>query len=365
MTNKVLGGITSHKSLVSGTHREASSNTPPQITNNKIPAQNRALIDWFSFTLKNETDPYKVLEICELSSLGFTASSGGGLGYKQCLRSNNIVIFYDGNDNMGCHVSMSGQGCRYFESVKNDGCIVWYRFFILLASLNAQVTRIDLAIDNIDKMLDLSLIQQAIDEKKIRSKFKGGHKIEGFSFSPEDTKSQGKTIYCGSSASRLKVRFYDKAAQLELDGFWTRCEIQCMGERATEATKILMQGVEFGFFVVTVLNNYFTPINLDDSNRSRCSTQAWWLSWIEYTEKIRLTTSKATKVISQVIQHIEKNYAPTFAMLKKYMGAVAFADFMFNLNEQGSARMTKKHEMIILNSKFLDDTYENFIDEPF
>lgn len=312
------------------------------------PKENRVLIDWLSWTFKNVNDPEQAIEKSGLSALSFAKSAGGGMGYKSSMRSGNIVVFYDGNENMGCHVSMTGNGCRQYEQL-NQAKNAWYQLLLRISAEGATVSRIDLAIDNVDGALDLQRLEQCIDDKQIRSKFKKGHIYREVSFSPDDELPQGKTIYAGSPTSRLKIRFYDKAAQLQLPSsvHWVRAELQCMSERAIEAVKHILHGTEVGELAVSVLNNYFQPINNDDSNRSRCTVQSWWATWIETSSKMRLTTSKAIKVIAEVVQFLKKQYSPTFAMLKKYYSTVEFYDLIRDMLENGKERLTKKHEMII------------------
>lgn len=357
-TKKVLGGQKSVETL-HGTALPPSNNMGAHFTPAPVaPSENQVLIDWFSFTLK-ETDPHEAIKKAGLTGFDFSESKGGGMGYKSSLRAGNIVVFYDGNVDMGCHISMTGQGCRQFESVFKKSNR-WICFFLLLIQSNATFKRLDIAVDNVDGALDLDRLQEAIDAKKIRSKFKGGHRIQNFTFSPEDNTPQGQTIYAGSPSSRVKIRFYDKAAQMNISTHWTRAELQCRDERAVEAIKILLKGVEAGHLASSVLNNYFQVINLDDSNRTRCTVQDWWQAWIQSTEKIRLTTMKAIKVVAEVVAHIQKQYSASFAMIKKFMGVIDFHEFIHDLVDLGKDRMKKRHDMIIACSRLVTEPPEEY-----
>lgn len=359
ITNSVLGGLKSVETLHQSEH--PFNNMGAQITDEiKIPNENRVLIDWFAFTLKEE-NPQLVLKMIGFDRLTFVESKGGGMGYKRTLRAGNIVVFFDGSENMGCHVSMTGQGCRQFEMLYPSPNR-WNMLFLLLRKLGANETRIDIAVDNVDGHLNLDTLEKNIADKQIRSRFRSGTKIENFSLSPNDETKQGKTIYIGSPASRLKIRFYDKAAQLKIDGHWTRAEIQCRAERATEAVNHLLDNITAGELAVGVLNNNFQPINIDDSNRTRCSVKNWWMEFIVITAKVKLTTEKAMKTIDQVVHHVRQQYAPTFAMLKKFMGVTCFHEFVHDLVDNGKERMKKQHDMIIACSSFKT---EPLIDLPF
>lgn len=356
ISKSVLGGLKSVETLHGPQH--PSNNMGAQITDSR-PLENRVLIDWFAFTILNEMDPKEVIKKTGLDKLDFTESKSGGMGYKKSMRAGNIVIFYDGAENMGCHVSLTGQGCRQFEAIYTES-YRWITFMILLTDLGANFGRIDIAIDNVDGLLDLDLLEECINNKQIRSRFKSGHKIENFTFAPDDHTPQGKTLYVGSPASRLKFRFYDKAAQMKLDGHWVRAEIQCRAERSEEAVRLLLTGIEVGKLATSVINNYFQPINIDDSNRSRCSVQDWWKTWIEHTEKLKLSRMKAIRMIDEVVQHIQKQYSASFAMLKKFMGVVDFHEFITSLVEMGKEKLKKQHEMIIACSRLVTEPPEEY-----
>lgn len=313
-----------------------------------IPEENRSLIDWFAWTIKVE-DPQEAIKISGLSDLDFIPGTGG-MGYKQSMRSENIVVFFDGNSDMGCHISLTGKGCRQYEGLKGSSHC-WYVLFHHLKSIDANITRIDLAIDNIDGALNLDLlIEEVTVLKRTQSQFRKWKLDQSGSLSSEDNQI-GKTLYIGSPKSRVKIRFYDKAAQLGIEGHWVRCEIQCMSERAFEAVNNLCHGIEIGELTVSILNNYFRLINSESENKSQCSTQSWWASWLTTTQKIRLTTAKALKYINHSMEHLKRQYSTTFAMCKKFLGVASFHDFVHELVETGKPKLTKKHHDIIKRSQ--------------
>lgn len=308
------------------------------------PVSNRVLIDWFAFTVP-VSDPLEAIEKSGLKSMEFIEGHGS-MGYKKSLRCGNVVVFFDGAENMGCHVSLTGQGCRQYEAyVAKSNC--WYDLMHRVEAIGAHATRIDYAIDNVDGALDLDKLKDAVDSKDVRSRFRGGQEVKNFTFSREDTDDQGRTIYMGAKTSRIKIRFYDKAAQMKLDTHWVRCEIQCMAERAQESIKHLLKNVEIGELAVAILNNYFAPINSESINKSQCTMQSWWESWLITTEKIRLSVAKAIKEVDEVMDFLKRQYSPTFAMVKKYLGVARFSDFMSEMIDNGKERMGTRHEMML------------------
>jgi phage replication initiation protein len=340
-------------SLISGSEKRKN---PPPLNNMgalltapvEKPKDNQCLFDWVSWTFKTE-NPQEAIELSGLGRLDFSPCNYGGMGYRQSLRSGNVVIFFDGNPGMGCHVSMTGQGCRQYEAATHCGPIGWYRLLHRLDDAGANFTRLDLAVDNVDGALNIETLQACIDDGEWRTRFKGGQQIKKFSFL-KNPLPQGKTIYLGSPTSRIKIRFYDKAAQLGIEGHWIRCELQLMAARAIEAIKHILKGLEVGMVALAVLNNYFAVVNIDDSNKTRCTLKDWWAAWLTTTDKLKLTTNKAIKLVGEVIQHIKNQYAPSIAMIRKCLGVTEFKSFIDELILNGTERMLNKHKLIIENS---------------
>lgn len=333
------------------------------------PLKNEALVDWFAFTLPHVLNPQEAVKMSGLKCFDFQQCEFGGMGYKKSLRAGNVVVFYDGADNMGVHISMTGQGCRQYESIKaTKNC--WEQLFLHLHNLNyitpetVKFKRFDVAIDNVDGQLDLDRLEASIRANDVRSLFKGGKLIEKLAFTDEK-KNHGKTIYIGSDTSRLKARFYDKAAQLQLEGHWVRAEIQFMAERAEQAIIAYIKRITLGEIVTRTLNQYFTLIDRTDSNISRCPVKPWWSAWLGTTQKLKLTTRKADKYVSEIVDHIKKQFAPSFAMMRQFYGVIDFYEIIRDLVDSGKDRMSKKHAQIIAMSSLELEIDDFCTDLPF
>lgn len=189
-----------------------SSDTQPPIANRgaeiTIPPDNRSLLDWVSFTLKLN-DPSEVLELISLDPLLFTEFQYGFSGYRKSLCFDNISIYYNGREDMGCHVEMSGQGCRQFEAQFTEN--PWQELFDKVLQANGNFKRLDLAIDNVDGALSLDRIYGVLKdhERQVRTLFSEWQRILKGSFHEGETVT-GETIYLGSKKSHVMFRIYDK-----------------------------------------------------------------------------------------------------------------------------------------------------------
>ncbi len=333
------------------TNRGSEITTPLDSDYKKIlvPDENRILVDWFAGTFTNIECPQKVIEYLGLDVKLFTPRSKGANGYKQALACGNITILFDGQKNMGVHFSMSGDGCRQYETQFSDS--PWLRLIGVIFSNNGNISRFDLAHDNVDKTLCLDLLEQSINSHEVRTRFKRGKKTEDMTFHDGDDAPCGKTLNLNKSRQSLVfIRFYDKAAQLGFSAHWVRAEIEFKGDRAVRACHALLDGMPAGELFFSTMNTYFSVINLDDSNKSRCSYKDWWSIWLQSANKIKLTVAKAVKKIEEVKQWLHKSIAPCLAMVKEHSGQAGFSDFIQDLIDGGKKRMSMKHEQILFNS---------------
>jgi phage replication initiation protein len=332
---------------------ESLSPDKPPIANREveipIPSENRSLLDWVSFTFKRD-DPHQVAGIIGIDPDLFTSFPFGFSGYRKSLRFGNISIYFDGRDDMGCHVEMSGQGCRQFEGLFTEN--PWQELFQAIVSENGKFTRLDIAIDNVDGALSLEKIWNAIQdhENQVKTLFGEWRRIQKGSFHTGE-KITGDTIYLGSAKSQVMFRIYDKAQESKTTGHWIRFEIQLRDKRAHEAAKLFASGIPVGSLATGIINTYFSIINNDDSNVSRCSLQSWWSEWLQSTEKIRLATDQSKKLVSDSMDFIKRQYAPSLAMIRKHLGFSPFKGFMQDVLDDGTERMGPKHEKILADSK--------------
>lgn len=244
------------------------------------PLANRVLIDYCCFTLRC-ADPMKAIELLGCKSSLFAELPYGGLGYRKSLSFGNIRVYCDGNDDMGVHIAMTGQGCRQYENLCGiDSAELWPFLLKLVLTQGGQVTRLDVAIDNVDGLLRLDSIRRSITDGQVRSRFKDAREINRYALrgprarahgstgiggaSDQSDSRNGETIYFGSVSSRLQLRFYDKGAETGVDGHWVRAEFQLRAERATNAARLLVGGMSAGELAFGVMNQYLAFIERDN-----------------------------------------------------------------------------------------------------
>ena len=242
--------------------------------------QNLILIDWFpgtsSFDSVNDfiellgmSDPSIAWEYREayMNGYPFRQSFGG------------IHILYGGRDDMGVCLTMSGQGCRSFESYGHGD---WFGLLAHFLDPECNVTRLDLAYDDHTGILPLDqMLDDTIDHCYV-SKSRFWQVVQG---------STGTTIYHGSPQSKIRFRIYDKALERGLlDGtHWVRLEMQLRDNNAAAMIREILSDLDVGRSFLGVLRNYLTyRVPNGDSNRSRWPIADYWQKLIDGVSIVRL-----------------------------------------------------------------------------
>lgn len=245
--------------------------------------QNLILIDWFTGTssfdsvndfieLLGMDDPTIAWEykVAYMNGYPFRQSFGG------------IHILYGGREDMGVCLTMSGQGCRSFESYGHGD---WFGLLAHFLESGCNITRFDLAYDDHSGALPLDqMLDDTIDHCYV-SKSRFWQVVQG---------STGTTIYHGSPQSKIRFRIYDKALERGLlDGtHWVRLEMQLRDKNAAAIVTEILTDLNVGRCFLGVLRNYLTyRVPSEDSNRSRWPIADYWQQLLDGVSIVRLWTA--------------------------------------------------------------------------
>lgn len=186
--------------------------------------ENKIIYDWVSITSKIHS-PDDFIRLLGLMDEGISWEKvKGAHGYRDRLYWGSISIHYNGTEDMGIWLEMSGQGCRSFESYGTGD------FESLFAEVldnpeQMKVTRLDVAYDDLSGVLDIEEICRDTEAQEYVSSFRGWNVQRG---------SEGSSVTLGSRSSEILIRIYDKAAERGFDDgrHWIRVEMQLRRERA-------------------------------------------------------------------------------------------------------------------------------------
>lgn len=260
--------------------------------------ENIILVDWFTFSIPRNPPPIEnIMSLLGLLGTAWTERNGH-YGYRKAKYFGGIWIMYDGRDDMGVCVEMSGQGCRQFES---SSLISFAELFEIVTgdTDTFNITRLDVAYDDVDRvgdgLLDIIKICKHAYQGRYISKFSKSHPEVDCVPDQSGKVQRAHTCYFGSPSSEVRIRFYDKAMERGgLDYHWVRCELQL---RDDKALAYLRSKVGWGERFYGVINNYLRFIipSKTDTNRRRCPSPGWWEKFLRSLDRISLYTPKGVE----------------------------------------------------------------------
>lgn len=244
---------------------------------------NIILFDWLTFSSKIDS-PESLIKLCGLDNLNWISANGRN-GYRDRLTYNDCIsVLYNGRDDMGVCLDMTGQGCRVFDEFSSIDFNVLFSI-ISDNDKDYNVTRLDVAYDDFTGVLDLNKIYKETEKHNYTSR------LSAYNLQKTD---KGLTIYIGSFKSDFLVRFYDKALERGREDdikHWVRCELQMRHDKAFNFIRQYLSSCDIGKCYFGVINNYLRYVDIStDSNKSRCKTSKFWSKFISSIEKISIYT---------------------------------------------------------------------------
>ncbi len=307
---------------------------------------NYIIYDWITFTSKIHSQ-LSIVEFLGFQDVNFE-NLKGFYGYRDRLYFDGISIHYNGRDDMGICVEMSGKGCRAWEKYGNSDYDGLFAEILENYSDDAEkramnITRIDVAYDDFNKVLDLPLLCFETQKLNFVSRFKDWEVITG---------NKGISVNHGSKKSNVYIRIYDKRLEQRVEKViphWVRCEAQIRKECALGFIK-LNDTVEKKYFMV--LNNYLRYIVPTDneSNSSMLDTAPYWLNFINSAESRSIFHKPADNYNFDKLHGFVNNQLS--GAISTYIDVVGVEQFLIDIN---NSRKGKK-----LNSKYksIKDQYD-------
>lgn len=219
--------------------------------------ENIVLYDWLSFTSKKHT-PEELIQALGLTHCPWQETKGAH-GYRDRKYFSCISVHYNGREDMGVWVELSGQGCRTFESLSSKS---WDDLFQWITAQQLKITRLDVAFDDHTGVLDIAQIVEDTRQQ---------HYVSRSDYWETVLSSKGSTVQIGSPKSKVLVRVYDKAAErhCEPGTHWIRVELQLRDDRAAQFCKLPMTDYWVDMLeLVTPIRIYTAPGM--DYNIDRC-----------------------------------------------------------------------------------------------
>lgn len=330
----------------------------------------RVCVDWIAFTLVDVEAVDEAVDFLGIPFSEFALMPRGLHGYASQLRhpAFPLQILYNGNAGMGCHVIIPGSAVhdvllRYHRShlsstpfgteamdVRDFDTSV-LREFMQDVVRNGQVTRLDLAIDDIGtSFFSMEDIADRLYGDRYVSRFHGWRDL-----TQHGSCCGGRTIYLGSGKSAIMLRIYDKQAEQNaklnkigeplLNYSWVRWEMEIKKGRADKAARLLASGMSVADAAIGALSNYLRFVVLDNERIDRCSVDPLWSDFCAGVSKFSLYEATPPKTIDDTKSWLMRQVSPSLAsVVISDGGDSAFVD---NMIQVGALRLASHNEDIL------------------
>ena len=291
----------------------------------------KIVIDWLSWTCKKFEDVTELLHYYNFQDMDFSELPKGQFGYLKSIMATDtkIRINYEGREDMGINIIISGSSCRLLEGMGFN----LVELLLLVVANESVITRLDIALDSYTNLIEK--IVRKYDKYEYVSKFKSTKKIEN----KKGSKSDGVTLYFGSRTSDIMLRIYDKQAEQKTEKPWTRIEFEIKKEYTKDIAKLIDEK-GLGETFKGLLSNYLNFVVRRETNVSRSRVCPWWKKLIQDIDKIKLYREPKVKTVEELKTWIKKQVSPSLAtIVQSDLGY----DFIDEALKDGARRMKDKH----------------------
>lgn len=260
---------------------------------------------------------------------------------------------------MGVQLEMKGTGCRYFENILLARGLGWHHFFKRAFDFDARFKRVDIAIDDIYGILDISeLVQKckAGDFDGTHRKYaiyESGQQLPRSENDKTKTALMGMTLYVGSFKSEIHFCAYEKdyeqAVKRGIDMnealVKNRFELRLKNQRAERAVAEYIERLNIYEVAFGIINEYLAFYEEGTGNDEKPIPDMRWKHFIQdRSDRIKLTTKAEPISLERTIKWLEKQVMPTIKGLTELDLAQGTSVF-FEIYDE--AKITERFEKVI------------------
>lgn len=341
----------------------------------------RYMIDYFRFTLHNESDVYFVAKEFFGFDVMLNPETTSFMKYELLYRYGDIWFFgfnssysENGEDKNRITVQLSGQGCRQLELYLESENITWIDFIKRLKQKygeNFSVTRIDIAVDEMAREdtkenFDLSSLvtryySQEIVSPYLKSfSFVGGG---GFDFeNPLETENrQGLSIYLGSRQSEMYFNFYEKRYEIakkegisvldsvRLFGIWNRYEVRFSQGKARSFISEVLTGADIAELTRSIFQGAIQIYDGTDEHGFR-RYDSKWQRLFGNNEAIRLSVRPEPYSVERTIRWLVERVSNSLVYVSE-IDRLFMQENMKKIMESGEITPRQRKELELLQSQ--------------
>lgn len=341
----------------------------------------RYMIDYFRFTLHNESDVYFVAKEFFGFDVMLNPETTSFMKYELLYRYGDIWFFgfnssysENGEDKNRITIQLSGQGCRQLEMYLESKNITWIDFikrFQKRYGDNFSVTRIDIAVDEMamddtKDNFDLSTLvtryySQEIVSPYLKSfSFVGGG---GFDFeNPLETENrQGLSIYLGSRQSEMYFNFYEKRYEIakkegisvldsvRLFRIWNRYEVRFSQGKARAFISEVLSGADIAELTRSIFQGAIQIYDGTDEHGFR-KYDSKWQRLFGNNEAIRLSVRPEPYSVERTIRWLVERVSNSLVYVSE-IDRLFMQENMKKIMESGEITPRQRKELELLQSQ--------------
>lgn len=241
--------------------------------------------------------------------------------------SNIQVMISPPNDRLGTLLELKGQGCREFESILLANSKTWFDFFRDCQVEQAVFKRIDLAINDMVGLLDVSELIEKCQHDECISVMRRFEGLKSGPMNDPEHDGQGATLYIGSLKSDIYFCIYEKAIEQQeklgidpaLVPIKNRFEIRLKNDRALMAIDDLLayRDVEKTAFGIVTRYLKFVDYRPDTDRDDWPINKRWQRFCGRQRQPLRLTLAPEPFDLRKTKAWIQKQVAPMLKVLLK------------------------------------------------
>lgn len=312
-------------------------------------------VDWLAFTLPVEIGVNVLVELKQIMDflyydLDNFKKISGRYSYNSGLTLGNYLnVFYNDpsknlneNPQSSVNIVFTGQGCtdlndrlvQIYDSSNYEQ--VWINFFDFLKSINAKITRLDLALDDFSGAVDFDVVINKLNRGEYRSVKKTYNVLRS---ADQQGRLQGLTIYVGSNIKTSRgcyyLRMYDKYAQYlsksqmppkeaRESGIWQRYELSFSKSKARRFVSRIQNTGSFGeayFGVMRTIIEFLIPRKNQSGkkykDKNKWKVCSWWQRFLNDTEKVRLGDAERDVDIAGLLHWLRIEVVPSLRLLEQ------------------------------------------------
>ena len=358
----MMGGVPCPPPLTGGQKKFSGVKTGAQIS-----------VDWLSLTFKTEmnfersyVDPDgAVTWFDQLDEVKRAVWAGSGIetsewvdqphgwnGYQQSsIAPGGALLAWNAIGRDDYHVSLPGQACGMFSEVSMRS------FLRYSQNKNAKCTRLDINLDDYDRIVSPLQVEQAAQGPDIVTHVHRGMTQRGFAIGTEET--TGVTVYIGQPSSRQRLRVYDKGLESNGEIDAVRWELQSRAEAAETLLpllgvfndgSLLSWGETFSSRLVSFVDFRNSEDHPTDARQRK--RLDWFTALVGSAEKASAYPPRKPRYIEDVESWVEKSVGPSLRLLMEHWQDDNLTELRRIMAE---AHLKPKHEAILARGRSPSD----------